>query len=149
MERPAKYPSAKTKNTGKSTVIAVKIIVPVISRFCRNIEPQGAANATVTTLVVMPPVYHFVILLWSAKPAESRGMKYWELIADNLSKAGWSWGCVATMDREGQTIFVADAHRDDGNRFVVRADEKLTAFLELGAAIRRNGVIGRRKQKPF
>jgi hypothetical protein len=28
-------------------------------------------------------------------------MKYWELIADNLSKAGWSWGCVATMDREG------------------------------------------------
>src|SRR4030095_10372009 len=21
-------------------------------------------------------------------------MKYWEIIADNLSKAGWSWGCV-------------------------------------------------------
>ena len=33
-------------------------------------------------------------------------------------------------------IFVADAHRDDGKRFVVRADEKLTAFLELGSAIR-------------
>jgi len=33
----------------------------------------------------------------------------WEIIADNLSKAGWSWGCVATVDREGQTIFVADA----------------------------------------
>jgi hypothetical protein len=27
-------------------------------------------------------------------------------------------------------IFVADAHRDDGKRFVVRADEKLTAFVE-------------------
>ena len=27
-------------------------------------------------------------------------MKYLETIADNLSKAGWSWGCVATMDRE-------------------------------------------------
>jgi len=25
----------------------------------------------------------------------------------------------------------ADAHRDDGKRFVVHADEKLTAFLEL------------------
>ncbi len=24
----------------------------------------------------------------------SDGMKYWEAIADNLSKAGWSWGCV-------------------------------------------------------
>jgi hypothetical protein len=28
-----------------------------------------------------------------------RRMKYWEMIADNLSKAGWSWGCVATVDR--------------------------------------------------
>jgi len=27
-------------------------------------------------------------------------------------------------------IFVADAHRDDGKRFVVRADEILTAFVE-------------------
>jgi hypothetical protein len=30
-----------------------------------------------------------------------------------------------------------DAHRDDGKRFVVRADEKLTAFMELEAAILR------------
>jgi hypothetical protein len=45
-------------------------------------------------------------------------------------------GCVATVDSNGRTIFVADAHRDDGNRFVMRADEKLTAFLELESAIR-------------
>jgi hypothetical protein len=32
------------------------------------------------------------------------------------------------MDSRGRTIFVADAHRDDGQRFIVRADEKLTAF---------------------
>jgi hypothetical protein len=61
-------------------------------------------------------------------------MKYWEIIADNLSKAGWSWGCVSTVDSNGRTIFVADAHRDDGKRFVVRADEKLTAFMELESA---------------
>jgi hypothetical protein len=62
-------------------------------------------------------------------------MKYWEIIAANLSKAGWSWGCVATVDSRGRTIFVADAHRDDGKRSVVRADEKLTAFMELEAAV--------------
>ena len=62
-------------------------------------------------------------------------MKYWEIIADNLSKAGWSWGCVATVDRRGQTIFVADAHRDNGKRFVVHADEKLTSLVELESAI--------------
>ena len=30
-----------------------------------------------------------------------------------------------------ETIWIADAHRDDGKRFVVRAGENLTAFLEL------------------
>ena len=54
-----------------------------------------------------------------------------EIIADNLSERGWSWGCVSAVDSNGRTIFVADAHRDDGKRFVVHADEKLTAFLEL------------------
>ena len=29
-----------------------------------------------------------------------------------------------------RTIWTADAHRDDGKRFVVRADEKLTRFVE-------------------
>jgi hypothetical protein len=32
-------------------------------------------------------------------------------------------------------MWIADAHRDDGKRYVVRADEKLTAFLELESAI--------------
>jgi hypothetical protein len=25
-------------------------------------------------------------------------MKYWEIIADNLKKAGWSLGCVSAVD---------------------------------------------------
>jgi uncharacterized protein YfaQ (DUF2300 family) len=68
-------------------------------------------------------------------------VKYWEIIADNLSKAGWSWGCVSTFDRNGRTIWIADAHRGDGKRFIARADEKLTAFLELEAAIRGCGKL--------
>jgi hypothetical protein len=63
-------------------------------------------------------------------------VKYWEIIADNLSKAGWSWGCVSAIDSNGRTIWIADAHRDNGKRFVVRADVILTAFLELETAIR-------------
>jgi hypothetical protein len=42
-------------------------------------------------------------------------VKYWEIIVDNLSKAGWSWGCVSAIDRDGRTIWIADAHRDGGN----------------------------------
>ena len=58
-------------------------------------------------------------------------MKRWELIADRLSASGWSWGCVSAIDSEARTIWIADAHRDNGKRFIVTADEKLTAFLEL------------------
>jgi len=54
-------------------------------------------------------------------------MKYWEIIADNLSKAGWSDGYVSVVDSKGRIIWIADAQRGDGKRFVVRADEKLTA----------------------
>jgi hypothetical protein len=38
---------------------------------------------------------------------------------------------VSAIDSNGRTIWIVDAHRDNGKRFVVRADEKLTAFLEL------------------
>jgi hypothetical protein len=45
------------------------------------------------------------------------------------------------VDARGRTIFVADAHRSDGKRFVVRADQKLTAFLELEAVIQSCGEL--------
>jgi hypothetical protein len=71
-------------------------------------------------------------------------VKWWEIIADKLSKAGWTCGCVSAIDSNGRTIWIADAHRDNGNRLVVRADEKLTAFLELECAIRASDESPRR-----
>jgi hypothetical protein len=62
-------------------------------------------------------------------------VKDWEAIAENLSKAGWSLGWVSAVDCEGRTIWIVDAHRGDGKRFVVHADEKRTAFLESERAI--------------
>ena len=67
-------------------------------------------------------------------------MKYWETIADNLSNAGWSWGCVSAIGSNGRTIFAVDAHRGDGKSFVVHADEKLTAFLELESQLAVKGM---------
>jgi len=57
------------------------------------------------------------------------------MIGDDPSKAAWSLGYVSVIDSEGRTIWIADAHRD-GKRFVVHADELLTAFVELESAIR-------------
>jgi hypothetical protein len=39
------------------------------------------------------------------------------------------------VDSQRRTIWIVDAP-GDGKRFIVRADEKLTAFLELESAIR-------------
>jgi len=47
-------------------------------------------------------------------------------------------GCVSALDSDPRTIWIADAHRGDGKRFVVRADEKLTAFLELEETVRKS-----------
>ncbi len=42
---------------------------------------------------------------------------------------------VSAIDSDGRTIWIADAHCGDGKRFVVRADDKLTSFLELARPI--------------
>ena len=61
-------------------------------------------------------------------------MKYWKTIANKIIKAGFSLGWVSALDLEGRTIWIVDAH-GYGKRFIVRADEMLTAFLELQRAI--------------
>jgi hypothetical protein len=58
-------------------------------------------------------------------------MKYWELSADKLGASGRSWGCSSQIDSTGRVLFTADVHRGNGKWFIVTADEKLTAFLEL------------------
>ena len=38
---------------------------------------------------------------------------------------------MSAVDPEGRTIWIVDAHRGDGRRFIVVADEKLSALVEL------------------
>jgi hypothetical protein len=58
-------------------------------------------------------------------------VKYWEIIADNLRKVGWRCGSISSTDDEGRQFWVVAAERSDAGRFIVRADGKLTAFLNL------------------
>jgi hypothetical protein len=53
-----------------------------------------------------------------------------DLISDRDSSER-CFGDVRIHHANGQTIWIADAHRGDGKRFVVRTDEKLTAFIKL------------------
>ena len=66
-------------------------------------------------------------------------IKYWEILADNLSKAGFSWGYCSAVTRDGWR-WIVDAHRGDGRRYIVHSDELLTAFLELEATLLQFGL---------
>jgi hypothetical protein len=55
-------------------------------------------------------------------------MKYWEIVADKLSAAGWSWGYGSAVTRDGWR-WIVDAYRGDGRRYVVQFDELLSAFF--------------------
>jgi hypothetical protein len=60
--------------------------------------------------------------------------RYWEIIVNKIIKTGFSVGWVSALEDYGRTVWTVDAHRD-GKRFIVRADEKLTACAELESAI--------------
>jgi len=44
--------------------------------------------------------------------------------------------CVSAEDSNGRTIFVADAHRDDGKRFCCACGSEVDRFYELESAAR-------------
>jgi hypothetical protein len=64
------------------------------------------------------------------------------LSARNLTKAGWNCVCISSTDHKGRQFGGAAAEREDAGRFIVHADEMVTAFLELQAAIRRQLELG-------
>jgi len=56
-------------------------------------------------------------------------VKDWEVVADNLKKPNSAWCWVSALDLKRRTIWIVDAH-GYGKRFIVRAHEILTPFLE-------------------
>ncbi|HEY6154706.1 MAG TPA: hypothetical protein VIW07_13280 [Candidatus Udaeobacter sp.] len=68
-------------------------------------------------------------------------MKYWEIIADHLSAAGWTWGYSTVLTTRG-VLHVVDACRRGAPRMIVRSDEKLSAFLEIERMTNDSSVPG-------
>src|SRR6266478_1931631 len=56
-------------------------------------------------------------------------MKSWEIVADKLSAAGWSWGYCSAVTKDGWR-WIVDAHRE-GRRYIVHSDECVRSFKSL------------------
>ena len=87
---------------------------------CRGTPPSNRPSSQPTCHNCSISLSHCCV---KTKKGKIRRVKYWEIIADNLYKASWSLGWVSTLDLKGRTIWVMDAHRGDGRRFVVRSDD--------------------------
>ena len=72
--------------------------------------------------------------IWPSSCRARNRMKNWEAIADNLNKAGWSWGCVSAIDSNRRTIWIVGAHRGDGKRFGDTSGNQLCALSSFARA---------------
>ena len=70
-----------------------------------------------------------------------------EIIADNLSKAGWSWRCVSAVDANRGAIWIVDAHRDDGG--TARAFALARFAFSIQAATSSASFVRRRESQAF
>jgi hypothetical protein len=52
-------------------------------------------------------------------------------------------------DDEGRQFWVAATERGDAGRLIVRADENLTAFLELESAVKQSKILGKDKNSCY
>ena len=87
----------------------------------RDHQNARSPSSAVLTLGRMLARHFFGV---ESKRGRIRRVKYWETIANKSINA---------RDDDRRTVWIVDAHRD-GRRFIVRAEEKLTAFVELQAA---------------
>jgi len=71
---------------------------------------------------------------------EMSSMKYWEIVADKLSAAGWTRGYCSAVTPDGWR-WIVDAHKGGGKRYIVESDELMSAFLKDFAVIPRVALL--------
>ena len=88
------------------------------------------------TLVVLVETQLFVLGLYRPPVSTSPVGASLVLVAAQLFVLGlYLPPVLKEIEKSGRSIWIVDAHRDDGKRFIVRADEMRTAFVELQRAI--------------
>ena len=98
---------------------------------CRSAKKRNRGNGECCRPRHCAPSYHFVIAVWRLKAAQ---FDQREVLGSHRRQSQQSWVELELRLSAGFTRandLIADAHRDNGKRFIVRADEKLRAFLEL------------------
>src|SRR5213078_3604228 len=111
----------------RSEISALLKDLPISSTTC---DSRGLNNIGRSSLTAFRLLRFLFIVRKSILPETVSNMKYWEIIADKLHAAGWSWGYCSAVTPHGWR-WIVDAHKNDGKRYIVQSDDLLSAFLEL------------------
>ena len=87
------------------------------------------ARIAITASIVRNKVERAVFANIDCQTFATTELKYWEIVADKLSAAGFTWGYCSAVAPNGW-CWIVDAHRE-GRRYIAASDELLSAFLEL------------------
>lgn len=68
---------------------------------------------------------------WALRVGDGDLATYTDIICRELAERGWSYGHTRSIDAEGRLLYIADASRGDGHRYVAQAETLLTAYMEL------------------
>ena len=60
-----------------------------------------------------------------------------DILCKEIHDAGWSYGITAAIFHGLGLLYVADAHKNDGHRYVARAETELGALMELKKMLNR------------
>src|SRR5205809_909584 len=97
--------------------------------------------------MALSPFISFSGCLVERKRGRIRRVKRcWRTVRDNLQKAGWNCCCISSTDHKGRQFWVMAAEREDAGRFIVHADQMLTALRELESVICTDSVRRRRSE---
>ena len=104
-------------------------------RFCEG-RPVAEMAGITPRICGICPVSH---LLASAKAGDAIMAVDIPPAADKLRRLGWSVGWAKYGCPGSRIYWQADAHKDDGRRFIAQAEELTVAFLELERLIGEHG----------
>ena len=52
------------------------------------------------------------------------------MIADKIAAVGWTYGYYQAYETSTREVWIAEAHKDDGHKYIAKAETLLTAFIE-------------------
>ena len=73
------------------------------------------ARIAITASIVLSKVERAVFANIDYQTFATTELKYWEVVADKLGAAGWSWGYCSAVTPDGWR-WIVDAHSGDGRR---------------------------------